>query len=110
MKGIQKLIIALAVSFPTGLLAQTNMYVSTKGNDADKGTKARPFASINRALAEARKTPGKVVLNLLEGTYYLGQPIVFTPEDSRKENENLTITNFDNQKVVIIRGMNKYYK
>jgi hypothetical protein len=36
-----------------------------------------------------------------EGTYYLNQPIVFTPEDAPKGNETLTITNFKNRKVVI---------
>ncbi len=101
MKAIQKIFIALVILGPISLFAQTNFYVSQKGNDANKGTQSRPFASINRALTEARKTPGIVVLNLLEGTYYLNQPIVFTPEDSRKENETLTITNFENQKVVV---------
>jgi hypothetical protein len=41
------------------------------------------------------------VIKLLEGIYYLNQPIVFTPEDSRKENETITITNFNNQKVTV---------
>jgi hypothetical protein len=35
------------------------------------------------------------------GTYYLDQPIVFTSEDSRKDDETLTIKNFENQKVTI---------
>ena len=68
------------------------------------GIQAKPFASINRALIEVRKTSGNVKLYLLDGTYYLNQPIVFTPEDSRKENETLTITNFENQKVTISGG------
>jgi len=81
--------------------SQTNFYVSPKGNDTNKGTQAKPFASINRALVETRKTSGNVKLYLMGGTYYLNQPIVFTPEDSRKENEFLAITNFKNQKVAI---------
>ena len=85
--------------------AQITFFVSLGGNDADRGTQAKPFASINRALAETRKTSGKVVICLLEGTYYLNQPVVFTPEDSRKENETLTITNFENQKVTISGGV-----
>jgi len=101
MNGIQKLIIALAVSFPTGLLAQTSIYVSPEGNDANVGSKEKPLASICQAVIQARKTTGKIQINLLEGTYYLSQPIVFIPEDSRKENETLTITNFNHQKVAI---------
>jgi len=81
--------------------AQINYYVSPIGSDAARGTEAKPFASIARALVEARKTKGKVVVNLLEGTYYLSQPIVFISGDSRKENESLTITNFKNQKVSV---------
>ncbi len=87
------------------LHAQTNIFVSPKGNDINPGTQAKPFASINRAITEARRTLGKVVIYLLEGTYYLNYPIVFTPEDSRKENETLTIRNFKNQKVIISGGI-----
>ncbi len=86
---------------PIGLFAQANIYVSPKGNDVNKGTQTKPFASIGKALVEAGKTKGKVVVNLLGGIYYLNQPIVFTSDDSRKENESLAITNFKNQKVVI---------
>ena len=85
--------------------AQTNYFVSPKGDDINRGAQAKPFASINRALAEARKTSGKIVINLLEGTYYLNQPIVFTTADSRKENEPLILTSFENQKVSISGGV-----
>ncbi len=84
-----------------GLFSQTSFFVSFKGSDADPGTQTQPFASVNRALTEARNTSGKVIVNLLEGTYYLKEPIVITPEDSRKENETLTIRNFENQKITI---------
>ena len=83
------------------LFSQSTFFVSSKGSDTDPGTQTQPFASINRALSESRKTSGKVVINLLEGTYYLNLPIVFNPEDSRKENETLTIKNFENQKITI---------
>jgi len=101
MKAVKKILFAVLFLSPIGLFAQTNIYVSPKGNDANKGTQTKPFASISKAVVEACKTKGKVVVNLLEGTYYLNQPIVFTPSDSRKENESLTITNFKNQKVSV---------
>jgi len=101
MNIIKKILFALVFLSPIGLFAQTNIYVSLKGNDVNKGTQTKPFASIGKALVEAGKTKGKVVVNLLGGIYYLNQPIVFTSDDSRKENESLTITNFKNQKVVI---------
>jgi hypothetical protein len=85
--------------------AQTIYFVSLAGNDAYSGTQLKPFASVNKALTEARKTSGEVVIYLLEGTYSLDKPIVFTPDDSRKENETLTIKNFENQKVTIRGGV-----
>ena len=104
MNKAQKIITGFALLCSASLLAQTNLYVAPNGNDAGQGTKKKPFASISKAVAEARKVPGNVDICLTGGTYYLGQPVVFTPEDSRKENEKLTIKNFDNQKVIISGG------
>jgi hypothetical protein len=101
MSKIQKIVIVLAFLWPAVLYAQTNIYVSPKGNDANSGGLGKPFATIGRGLAEARKTPGKVSINLMEGTYYLNRPIIFTPEDSPKGNKILTIKNFGKQKVAI---------
>ena len=101
MNRIQKKVIVLAIFCPIGLFSQTNIYVSPKGNDANKGTQTKPFASISKAVAEARKTSKAVVIYLTEGTYYLNRPVVFTPNDSRNENKSLTIKNFNNQKVTL---------
>lgn len=97
-------IIFVLLAINTSASAQTNLFVSQFGSDTGQGTQNKPFASISRALAEARKTSGEVKIYLLEGTYYLSQPITFTAEDSRKENEKLTITNFNNQKVTVSGG------
>jgi len=101
MNKVQKLFFALAFGWPAGLFSQTNIYVSPGGNDANRGTQAQPFASIARAMAERRKTSGSAVIYLLEGTYYLNKPLVFTPGDTGKENETLAITSYKNQKVII---------
>lgn len=84
--------------------AQINYYVSPRGNDIGRGTQAKPFATINKALEESRKTKGSVVINLMGGAYHLSQPIVFLPEDSRKESGTLLLRNFENQKVTISGG------
>lgn len=86
MNSIKKIITTLSLLLPAILFAQTKWYVSPKGNDANSGTQVKPFASIERAITQARKTPGQVTIYLLQDTYYLKQPIVFTSEDSRKEN------------------------
>ena len=100
---VRNIFISFAL-WPALLFSQTSFYVSSKGNEANPGTKTRPFASIKRALTEARKIPGYVTIYLFGGTYYLEQPIVFTSDDSRKENETLILTNFENQKVTINGG------
>jgi hypothetical protein len=84
--------------------AQTNLYVSVKGNDGNPGTQSKPFASISGALAMARKIPGAIFIRLYGGTYYLSNPVVFTHADSRKDNEPLTLTSVDHQKVIISGG------
>lgn len=96
--------------------AQTNLYVSTTGNDINPGTKSKSFASINRALRTARAVRGAVFIRLYGGTYYLSNPIVFTAADSRKDNEPLTLTSVDRQTAIIsggtpLNGLNwKVYK
>lgn len=91
----------VAFLFSMNAQAQTIFFVSPVGNDSNGGTQAKPFATIKKAVAEGRKLSGEVKINLLEGTYYLSQPVVFTAEDSLNENETLTITNFENQKVTV---------
>jgi len=65
-------------------------YVSTKGDDANPGTKAAPFATLERARLALRtyKRPaalGPVVVEVAEGTYRLARTLAFTPEDSGTE-------------------------
>ena len=103
MNIVKNIVFSFAL-WPALLFSQTSFYVSSKGNEANPGTKTRPFASIKRALIEARKIPGYVTIYLFGGTYHLEQPIVLTSEDSRKENETLTLTNFENQKVTVSGG------
>ncbi|NRF39110.1 PDZ domain-containing protein [Pedobacter foliorum] len=81
-----------------------DFYVSPKGSDKNSGTREKPFATIKRAQLAARNTPGKVVIFLRGGTHYLSQTVVFTPEDSRKANGELTIKPYANEKVVVSGG------
>lgn len=104
MGRIQKILFSIGF-WPLGLYAQTTFFVSTKGYDANPGTYAKPFASIEKALAEVQKKSGPVTVYLLGGTYYLKQPIVFTAKDSRRTNNKLTITAYKTQKVAISGGI-----
>ena len=89
-----------------GVIAQTTFFVSPEGKNTNAGTISQPFADIDYAKLKARKVPGPVVIYLLEGTYYLNQPIVFTPEDARKKNSTLTIKNFNNQNLELQKQTN----
>ncbi|WP_184549269.1 PDZ domain-containing protein [Mucilaginibacter sp. FT3.2] len=108
MQKVKNLIVTsllLAVFlWPAGSSAQTNLYVSLGGNDSNPGTQSAPFASISGALIRARKISGAVFIRLYAGTYYLSNPVVFRSADSRKDNEPLTLTNVDHQKVIISGG------
>jgi len=54
-------------------------YISTNGNDKNKGTIKSPFASLEQAQAAALKFTDKTVsIYILEGTYYLNKPLVFS--------------------------------
>ncbi len=61
-----------------------NYYVAARGNDANPGTLARPFATLQRAQQAARKVAGQeaVTVFIREGTYYLPETLIFTRQDS----------------------------
>jgi hypothetical protein len=69
-------------------------YVATTGSDAAAGTLAAPFATLTRAVAASRATPGADTILLRGGTYYSQPTIVLLPQDS-----GLTIQNFPSEEV-----------
>ena len=68
--------------------AAADFYVAPDGNDANPGSPARPFASLERArdavraLKQAGPLKGSVTVWLRGGVYQLNQPVVFTSADS----------------------------
>ena len=68
---------------------QADFYVAVNGDDAHPGTKDLPFATVARARDAVRQlqqtAPQRshpVIVKLGGGTYFLQEPLVFTPEDS----------------------------
>jgi len=71
-----------------------DFYVSPAGNDAWSGKQDQPnaahsdgpFATLDKARLAVRelKKAGNVTICLRGGTYFLNEPLVFTPEDSGK--------------------------
>jgi len=66
------------------MLAAGEFHVSLQGDDANPGTLAKPFATLQRAQQAARKLAGReaVTVFVREGTYYLPDTWVFTAADS----------------------------
>lgn len=60
---------------------QTAFYVSPEGNDANPGSKEKPFKTIQKALDESVHSNIRLIL-LKEGIYQLDKPIVVKPEHS----------------------------
>lgn len=67
-----------------GITRGADIYVSPSGNDSNSGAKGSPLASLAGARNAARKSAGKeaVTVHVADGTYYLPETLVFTPEDS----------------------------
>jgi len=84
------------------------LYVATNGNDSWSGRRPAPnasrtdgpFATIARAQRAAREAGIPAVVAIRGGTYYLSEPLVFTPEDSDD-----TYTSYGRERPVISGGV-----
>ncbi len=77
----------------SGSVTAIDYNVAMSGDDANPGTQARPFATLARARDAVRQlkkaepqraTP--IMVKICAGTYFLKEPLVFTPEDSGSSN------------------------
>ena len=92
----------LMLVFASSCQNNISLYVSPDGNDTFSGAIDSPFATLQKALDVSRMEKSKKTdIYLREGTYYLDKPVVFTYEDGRAENASLTITAYNNEKVII---------
>lgn len=80
-------------------LAAAEFQVAPTGKDDGPGTVARPFATVQRALEEARKTTGERRIVVQPGSYYLSKNLALGPQDS-----GLTISGDKAQPVVLSGG------
>jgi hypothetical protein len=84
-------------------------YVSLNGNDSNKGSADRPFATLEaaqKAVREAKKIevnrPIEVIVRA--GVYYLTQTLELIPEDSGTKEAPITWRSADNEKVILSGG------
>jgi hypothetical protein len=78
-------------------------FVSPTGDDANSGTLAKPFATLQRAQQAVRQKRGDVFLR--GGTYYLSTPLVFTAQDSGAKDAPVFFQNYRGEKAIISGGI-----
>src|SRR5437762_3624642 len=77
--------LALAVLLALSALAcGAEFFVAPDGDDANPGTRERPFGTLQRAQLAARtaKGDGHLMVFVRGGTFRLREPLVFTAQDS----------------------------
>lgn len=81
------------------------VFVSTLGNDKNPGTNEKPIASFAKAQMLAREFAKQESVEVIfsNGTYYLPQTIVFTPDDNTSNNV-ITYKSAEEGKAIINGG------
>jgi len=97
------LLICLIVT--AGRLGAADFYVSPTGNDANPGTRSRPFASLGRARdavrsLKQRKPNCDFTVLLHGGVYRLKETAVFSPEDSAAAGHTITYAAYPHEQPV----------
>ena len=84
------------------------IFVSPNGDDRNAGTALAPLRTFHAAQLAARElrkqTPGELTVCFREGTYYLPETVVFTPEDSGSEHAPVVYTSYPGEHVVLSGG------
>ena len=79
---------------PTVAMMAAEVFVAPGGQDTNAGTQAAPLASLQKAQAVVRGLAARgrepVTVWLQPGTYYVGQSLVFGPEDSGAKDAPVT--------------------
>ncbi len=112
------MILTSAVLLCIGSLASAEMpgaevFVAPNGNDANPGTLAKAFATLQRAQLAVRsqragdrgqRSEGRgqkpVIVNVREGTYYLPESLVFTSADSGSKAAPVVYQAYQNERSV----------
>lgn len=100
IKILKTLSVFLLASHFLSLSAQSEFYVSTKGNDSGEGSINDPLKNISIALEKARKEKGEVVIYVREGKYRLDEPIIITSANET-DLRALTIKSYPGEAVTL---------
>ncbi|MCX6901267.1 MAG: right-handed parallel beta-helix repeat-containing protein [Verrucomicrobia bacterium] len=99
------IIAAVVLPVLAGSTFAADFNVAPDGNDANPGSKEKPFATLERARDATRQAGGAGRIVLRRGVYHLKQAMVIEPQDS-----GLTIEAAKGEEVVISggRGVNEW--
>ena len=90
----------MAALFLANAAASADFFVATNGGDGNPGTKAKPFATLNRARTEARKFKEQgVTVWLRGGNYCFEQSFELNQADGGAENRPVTYRAFPDETV-----------
>jgi hypothetical protein len=87
--------------FLPAIAFSAEIYVSKTGNNKNPGTKEKPLATLEAAREKIRSIHEPVNVFVRAGIYYLGKPIIFTSQDSRKSGQEVSYKAFPGEKVTI---------
>ena len=93
--------------------AAIDIWVSPSGKDSNPGSERKPLKTVQTALLKARELRTKndpsiksgIQIVLLEGEYFLNEPLLLGPEDSGTSGAPTVIRAANNAKVVISGGV-----
>lgn len=102
---MRKFLISLIASCACSVMAtaQTDIYVSPRGDDSAPGTIDRPVATLSRAMLLARQRAGHddVTIYCREGKHRLTQPLEIGPDINAGGANRLTIRSYPGEKAII---------
>ncbi len=100
---------AIASPVPAAAATQATYYVAPDGNDANAGTLAAPFKTVERARDIVRTVnanmTGDIYVYLRGGRYQVTGPIEFTPSDSGTNGYRITYAAYQNERPVLDAGV-----
>jgi len=108
--GFSKAALAGCLSiFTTCVFGGAEFHVSPAGNDANPGTLAKPFATIQKARDAVRKVnrsmKNDINVFIHKGTYYLKKPIALDERDSGFNGHYVIYRGYKDESPVVIGGV-----
>ncbi|MCX6906491.1 MAG: right-handed parallel beta-helix repeat-containing protein, partial [Verrucomicrobia bacterium] len=108
MRNLHRSLITI-ITLALTSLANADFYVATNGDDANPGTKAKPFATLERARdavreSKAQNPKAKLEVFVRAGTYELTKTFKLAAEDSGSEKAPVVYRAYPKEKVLLIGG------